>query len=173
MTLNDGFMNKMLECLAWSEISRDFTFDEQLLAKFQENVDWPNISANSYIRWASTMLEEFKNRIDWDILSSSYPCRREYCVFSISNLEKYKEYWNWTNLSKNRYIEFSIEKIERLAQEWDWDILIDNSEFKEMLDIDILFKYKQYISAPKFWDSLVGLKTKQIIEEKLTYKSNE
>ena len=166
MNLNDVFMSKVLTDSAWNEISESFNFNEQLLDKFKENVNWKEISSNNSITWTSSMLEKFKERIDWEALSSSY----KESFFNSTNLEKYKNYWNWKNLSENWNIEFSIEMIDRFVEKWDWNALIDNHELDNLFNEDFLNKYNQYIPestllSSRLWSKVVDIKKNRIIEE--------
>ena len=88
--LSNDFMAKVLEDAAWKELSGDFAWNEQLLEKYKDKVEWKTISSNSNILWTVSMLEKFKNRIDWEELSGS---NNEH-LFTAENLEKYKNYWN-------------------------------------------------------------------------------
>lgn len=64
--LSNDFMVKVLEDAAWKELSGDFAWNEQLLEKYKDKVEWKTISGNHTILWTVSMLEKFKNRIDWE-----------------------------------------------------------------------------------------------------------
>lgn len=43
-TLNDGFMQDMATAEAWKSLSGSFNWDEIMLVKYQDKVDWSEIS---------------------------------------------------------------------------------------------------------------------------------
>ena len=45
--LSNDFMAKVLEDAAWKELSGDFAWNEQLLEKYKDKVEWKTISSNS------------------------------------------------------------------------------------------------------------------------------
>lgn len=163
MELNKNFVDEILEKLVWAEVSKRFTFDEQQLDRYMEDVDWKEISDNRDIRWTTALLGKFKNKIDWEILSSTYD--RDNTIFTEAHLEKFKDHWNWAELSRNTYIPFSVDLIDAFAQNWDWDTLITNRSVEQFIDLEFLMKYKHYISAEKLWDSYVEIRKNKIIKE--------
>ncbi len=62
--LSNEFMQKIVNEEAWKELSGDFNWSETLLEKFQDMVDWNEISENRNIRWTVSMIQKFKNRIN-------------------------------------------------------------------------------------------------------------
>lgn len=109
--LSNDFMAKVLEDAAWKELSGDFAWNEQLLEKYKDKVEWKTVSGNRTILWTVSMLEKFKNRIDWEELSGS---NNEH-LFTAENLEKYKNYWNWRELSRNSDLILTSELLEQFA----------------------------------------------------------
>ena len=114
-------MAKVLEDAAWKELSGDFAWNEQLLEKYKDKVEWKTVSGNRPILRTVSMLEKFKNRIDWEELSGS---NNEH-LFTAENLEKYKNYWNWRELSRNSDLILTSELLEQFADCWDWNEIID------------------------------------------------
>ena len=170
MNMNDHFMAKAIEESVWENISEELNWNEQLLHKFRDKVDWEKISNNSNIMWTSSMLEKFEGWIDWDALSSSYYHKGN--IFTPANLEKFKSRWNWTDLSRND-VGFTIEIIDRFVDKWDWEALIDNRDMEDLFNEGFLEKYKQYIPAAELqssvlWRKLVEVREKEIIAEILS-----
>jgi hypothetical protein len=60
-TLSNEFMQKIMTEEAWKELSIEFNWSEALLEKYQDKVDWNEISKNRYIRWTVPMIQKFKN----------------------------------------------------------------------------------------------------------------
>lgn len=58
--------------------------------------------------WNELLLEKFKNKVDWDELSDS---DNEH-LFTMENLERYKDYWNWSKLSGNSRVELTPALLE-------------------------------------------------------------
>ena len=67
--LSNEFMQKIVNEEAWKELSGDFNWSETLLEKFQDMVEWNEISENRNIRWTVSMIQKFKNRINWEKFS--------------------------------------------------------------------------------------------------------
>ena len=166
MNVNDDFMAKVLEDSAWEELSEWFGWSELLLEKFQEKVHWKKISENGLIIWTASMLEKFKKQIDWDLLSLSAGEN----ILTLNNLEKYRNYWNWTNLSSNRNISFSLDVIDQFARNWNWGDLIMNYRLSDLFCEDFLNKYSQYIPPSSLqhsnlWKDLVEKRKNDLIRK--------
>ena len=68
-TLSNEFMQNIATEEAWKELSCEFNWDEILLEKYQDKVNWNEISGNTEICWTIPMLQKFQKKINWDILS--------------------------------------------------------------------------------------------------------
>ena len=66
----NSFMEKVMEDEAWKKLSEDFPWTEKMLEKYQDKVDWEEVSGNWRITWTPSMLDKFKRRIDWSKLSA-------------------------------------------------------------------------------------------------------
>lgn len=109
------------------------------------------------------MIEKFKNKVDWEELSSS---DNEH-LFTTENLEKYKEYWNWRELSRNSNIELTPALLEQFAEYWDWSEIIDCYRRDKLYSMEFLEKYQNHIPASalqrsRLWDKLVEDEKKQL-----------
>lgn len=151
METKNYFMEQELEREAWEKLSREFHWMEETLKKCYWKVDWKEVSNNSAIFWTDSMLETFKNDIDWKTLSRS----RSVSLMRAENLEKYKDRWDWKELSDSSVIQWSLELIDRFIEYWDWDTLINNYELEDLnlLNRGFLEKYRQYIPESKLKDS--------------------
>ena len=155
-----------IDSKAWKYLSERMNWNEQLLNKYKDKVNWEMISGNDDILWTSSMLERFKNLIDWDELSESDNKR----TFTTNNLEKYKNCWNWKSLSSNRSVRFSLELIDQFIDNWNWEKLINNSAMEDFFDGYFLKKYNQYIPASisretYLWDSLLEIRENELMNE--------
>ena len=68
--LSNDFMHQTAVSEAWKELSENFSWSEALLEKYQDQVDWHEISCNSNVVWTVPMVQKFKNRIDWNKFSA-------------------------------------------------------------------------------------------------------
>ena len=62
-SFNNNFMEKIMEDEAWKKLSSDFPWTEKMLEKFQNKVDWEEVSNNYNMLWTPSMLDKFKWKI--------------------------------------------------------------------------------------------------------------
>lgn len=106
---------------------------------------------------------KFKSKVDWEELSGS---DNEH-LFTAENLERYKDYWNWSKLSGNSSVELTPVLLEQFADYWDWNEIIDCYRRDELYSMEFLEKYQDYIPASalqrsRLWDKLVEDEKKQL-----------
>ena len=167
-TLSNDFMQKMMTDEAWKELSNDFNWSEALLEKFQDKVDWSEISENRNIRWTIPMIQKFKNRINWDKFS-------DYIVEEVvaeNIIETFKDKWNWHKLSGNSNVVLSYDLLDRFSDLWDWEEIIDRYSDQpfEGRGIEFYERYKEHIPAAKLqnshlWNEIVSQQKRQLIAE--------
>lgn len=162
INLCEGVVAQMMDTEAWGNVSGNFPFSEAQLEKYADKLDWKEVSGNTDIFWSVQMLEKFKRRIDWTALSR---CLQEENV-SAELLEKFKDYWNWEELSDNNCL--TPELIDQFADYINWKALINNWSCCEKLATEeFIRKYSDRIPACDFkdsrlWRELVERKEKQI-----------
>lgn len=165
-TLSNAFMQGIVNEGAWKELSGDLNWSEALLEKYQDNVDWQELSANRNVLWTIPMLQKFKHRINWDKLSrySGEAVLSENCIAT------FMDKWNWHELSRNTAI--SAGFVEKFADKWDWDEIICccDSLFSDDNAIEFYERYKEYIPVAKLqmsylWSCMVEQRKKQILAE--------
>ena len=167
-TLSNEFMQKIMIEEAWRELSSDFNWSETLLEKYQDKVDWNEISKNRNIRWTVPMIQKFKNQINWDKFS-------EYMdedVLTESIIETFKNKWNWHELSANSNVRLSYDLLEKYADLWDWEEIIDRYSDNVFEDRGIEFyeRYKERIPTAKvqnsrLWYEIISQQKHQLIAE--------
>ena len=152
---------------AWKELSCEFNWDEILLEKYQDKVNWNEISGNTKICWTIPMLQKFQKKINWEIFSRI----ADENTLTESVIETFKDKWNWHNLSNNGNVPMTDELLEKYADRWDWEQIIDHcsDELYEDRGIDFYEKYKDYIPASKLqntrlWEDIVSQRKNQLIE---------
>ena len=166
-TLSNDFMQRIADEGAWKELSGELSWTETLLEKYQDKIDWQELSGNSNILWTIPMLQKFKHRINWDKFSR---CADEKTLTE-NSIETFKEKWNWSELSNNYSI--TNQLLEKFADKWDWESVIDgynNNLFSSDSAIEFYERYKEYIPAAKLqnsrlWNEIVEQRKKQILSE--------
>ena len=166
--LSNEFMQKIMNEEAWKELSNDFNWSETLLEKYQDKVNWDEISKNTSIRWTIPMIQKFKNRINWETFS-------EYInedSLTESILETFKYKWNWHKLSSNGGVTLSYDLLDKYADLWDWGEIIDRycNNFYEGQGIEFYERYKEHIPAAKvqnsrLWYEIISQQKRQLIAE--------
>ena len=167
-TLSNEFMQKISTDEAWKELSGTYSWSESLLEKYQDKVDWHEVSENPFILWTIPMIQKFKNRIDWDKFSRH--ARTE--TLTEAFIDAFKDKWNWAELSENSSMKLTHELLEKYADKWNWEAIIDCWEcniFDEK-GIDFYERYKDYIPASKLqhsmlWKEIVKQQKRQLINE--------
>lgn len=169
-TLGNDFMQLIADEGAWKELSGDLSWTEAMLEKYQDKIDWQELSGNCNILWTVPMLQKFKNRINWEKLSG---CADEKTLTE-NCIETFKERWSWSELSGNRSINSYL--LEKFADKWDWESVIDvyhNNFFSNENAIEFYERYKEYIPAAKLqgsnlWNEIVEQRKHQILSEILS-----
>lgn len=166
--LSNEFMQKIMNEEAWKELSNNFNWSETLLEKYQDKVNWDEISKNRSIRWTVPMIQKFKNRINWDSFS-------EYIdedSLTDSILDTFKDKWNWHKLSSNGGVTLSYDLLDKYADLWDWEEIIDRyyNNYFEGQGIEFYERYKEHIPAAKvqnsrLWYEIVSQQKRQLIAE--------
>ena len=163
--LSNDFMQRIADEGAWKELSNELCWTEALLEKYQDKIDWQEVSKNRNILWTVPMLKKFKHRINWDLLSRY----AEENVLRENIIEIFKEKWNWGELSGNDYINNQL--LEKFADKWDWESVIDNYNlYSNASAIEFYERYKEHIPAAKLqgsllWTRIVEQRKAQIISE--------
>ena len=173
-TLSNEFMQKILNEEAWKGLANfnsGIIWSEALLEKYQDKVDWDEISSNSGICWTIPMIQKFKNRINWDTFSEYFD-KIEGEMVTENIIETFKDKWNWNELSQNSNVSLSFELLDKYADLWDWEEVIDRycNNFYEGKAIEFYERYKDHIPAAKvqnsrLWYEIVSQQKRQLIAE--------
>lgn len=166
-TLSNDFMLRMADEGAWKNLSSKLSWTETLLEKYQDKIDWSELSSNSNILWTIPMLQKYNNRINWDKLSS---CADER-VLTENCVEMFKDKWNWSELSSNSSI--TVPVFEKFLDKWDWDAIIDRYNthlYDDTSAIEFYERYKDYITTARLqhsslWYRIVEQREQQILAE--------
>ena len=147
INLAEGLMAQMMEEEAWKNLSRNFGFTIQMLEKYQDKLDWKEVSENTTIVWTMDILEKFKKRISWKAFS-------EYCDESVLTpeiIERFKEHFDWHALSSKSDLPMFI--YDKYSDLLDWKKIINTYDRRERLNRAFFEKYRDYIPASAFKDS--------------------
>ena len=168
VVLSNEFMQSMATEEAWKELSGNFNWSETTLEKYQDKVDWDEVSTNRYIRWTIPMIQKFHKKINWEKFSDY----ADENILTENYLEVFKEKWNWRNLSNNSSINLTDELLEKFADRWDWEVIIDNYSHVvfDKKSIEFYEKYKEYIPVSKLqntvlWRNIVEQRAHQLADE--------
>jgi hypothetical protein len=163
--LSNEFMQNIATEEAWKELSSNFNWSETTLEKYQDKVDWDEISENRNIRWTIPMIQKFQKKINWDKFSDY----ADENILSESYLDAFKEKWNWRNLSNNSSINLTDELLEKYADKWDWEVIIDSygHDIFSKKAIEFYEKYKDYIPVSKLqsttlWRNIIEQRAHQL-----------
>ena len=154
--LSDVLMALMIEEEAWKELSFDYPWNEALLEKYKDKLDWDEVSGNRNVAWTVSMLEKFKGRINWSQLSNT----SQKTILRPDVVDMFKDRWDWKELSENSNL--PIETIRRMADYIDWKNLIERS-CRDDFGMAFLKEFEDRIPASDFKDSELW---NRIIEEK-------
>lgn len=180
--LNDYLLNKQLRKEAMKEISGNFPLTEVLMREYRNELDWSEVSRNNSINWNASMIEFLERRIDWSVFSSFADEK----ILTPNLIERFKDRWDWKELSGNRDLHLSYELIDKYIDKWNWPSLMDNIGRRSLNSIgyrhnrtlkddsispkEFLARYHQYIPADGFdnsclWDQLVEEEQNKIEQE--------
>ena len=166
--LSNEFMQNIATEEAWKELSSNFAWSEAMLEKYQDKVNWDEVTENRNIRWTLPMIQKFQKKINWDRFS-------EYAdenVLTEPTIEAFKERWNWHELSSNNDLPLTYDLLEKYAERWDWERIIDSygHDIYEKDAIGFYEKFKDYIPVFKLqntrlWSSIIEQRSKQLATE--------
>ena len=182
--LASTLLKKQIQKEAWDNISRNYTLTENMLMKHSSDLNWEEVSRNSSIHWDVGMLERFCCSIDWEVFSGKAGDE----ILSEEVIEKFKDKWDWSELSGNSSLPLSYELIDKYIDRWDWARLIDYSNYHYLrhnnrggikgkaLNMEFFNRYQQHIPADVLensglWNSLVD-EEEEAIKRELVLRTN-
>lgn len=168
--LKNEVLDSIISVKAWDDISLNFSFNEEMLKKYADKLNWKKVSQNSAIQWTVKLVERWADRLDWEELSDS---DNEY-LLTPDVIAYFINRWNWGKLSRNYSISLNPLFIDRFVDHWDWAELIDRYDGVENLySRDFYERYRKYIPMHTFLNDshlLRELQDKEVsrIKEELT-----
>lgn len=100
-------------------ISNYYPFTDDLIEKYNHQLNWTFLSRNSNLCWTDKLMNKYKE--SWKYLSS-----RSFLPWSVEFINSSIELWNWKELSINKAIPFTNEMIEKFKEHWHWSGLCEN-----------------------------------------------
>lgn len=103
---------------------RVFNWSEELIEAFKYKWDWRNLSRNNDIPWSISILNKFKEFLDFEGL-----CEQDCTTLSFSKdfIIENEDKWDWGTLSSQFNVKWDKELIEKYEDRWDWQALSYNS----------------------------------------------
>lgn len=163
-------LKKQIQKDAWENISRNYPLTENMLRQHSCDLNWEEVSRNSSIHWDAGMLERFRGRIDWKVFSKN----ANDDILSEEVIDKFKDDWDWSELSGNHDLPLSHDLIDKYIDRWDWAQLIDYYHYEKIkgqgLNMEFFNRYQQYIPAEalensQLWNGMVDEEEETIKKE--------
>ena len=162
----EALLKKQVKKEAMKKISSDYPLTDELLKEYCNDLDWEEVSENSNIKWTAAMIDRWGEYLNWKTFSER--ANEEILIPEI--IEKFKDRWDWSELSANSDLKLTYDLIDKYIDRWDWNRLINRgwySSENELYSIDFLNRYVKYIPMEDFeksnlWDSIVEEEEKAI-----------
>lgn len=158
------FMKSAVDEVVWKILSSEFNWSEALLEKYEDKIDWKELSKNNKMLWTIPILHKYEKRLDWDELTNTL----DDSFFTESALETFKEKWDWHLLSKGCFL--TDELLLKYADKLDW-YNIACWYRRDKSGIDFYNRYKDYLPdkdkwwGSELWDAIVCQRKEQLICE--------
>ena len=165
-TFGDAIVSKELNKEAWKKLSREFKWNEELIRKYRDQIDWEALSCNYEMLWTTSILENFKDYIYWKELSGNAPEK----LLTPKIIEQFADRWDWHELSNNSNLKLSYALLDKFADKWDWERIINHWRSENLYTPGFLERYKDFIPVEEFklsylWDELVEKRFDELVEK--------
>ena len=169
MITNNEFLLSVLERAAWKKISEGETLSMEMLEKYQDKLDWEEISGNGCIMWTVDGVKKFIRRIDWS--EFSYRCLDTFICEA--TLREFRDKWDWKKISDRDIVYNNWDLLEKFADDIDWSTVINNWNIEK--PDEFLNKFQNHIPMAKLqdsrlWEALVEKRAKQLMCEAIGAK---
>ena len=164
MISNNKFLQSVLESAAWKKISESETLSMEILEKYQDKLDWDEISENGNILWTVDGVKKFGRRINW--AEFSYRCPDAFICEA--TLREFRDKWDWKRISDRDVVYNNWDLLDKFADDIDWASVITNWNIEK--PEEFLNKFQSRIPMAKLqdsrlWDAMVDKRTKQLLSE--------
>ena len=156
-------LNKLLEEMAWSEISSSYDISLDMLEKYADKLDWNGISQNDSIPWTIDALQKFADRIDWNEFSQKCPSE----LIDSQFFQRFCDRLNWDVLSDYRIFCDNWDLLEKFADKVNWGELVDRGRSIFQNPMVFFERFRQYIPIDKLqdsnlWDYMVSVRSEAL-----------
>ena len=141
---NNQFLAAIIEEAAWKEVSSMEGWTMEALEKYQDKVDWREISSNSNVMWTIDGINKFTYKIDWEALSRYCPAY----LLTEDNLQRFKANWNWSRLSLREEIYNNWNLLDKVTDMVDWSKIITNRHINS--PVRFFKRYENFIPMSDF-----------------------
>ena len=122
------------------------------------------------------MINYWGDRLNWKTFSE----RANEEILIPELIEKFKERWDWSELSDNTDLKLTYDLIDKYIGRWDWSRLINRGWYNNSCDLySVVFvnRYAQYIPMEDFensslWDAIVE-EEENAIKKEILLKDNK
>jgi len=164
MISNNEFLQAVLESAAWKWVSESEALSMEVLDKYQDKLDWDEISENTNIVWTMDGMKKFAHRINWSEFTSRCPDS----LICEATLREFHDKWDWKGLSDRDVIYNNWDLLDKFADDIDWATVITNWDIEK--PEEFLLKFQSRIPMAKLqdsrlWDALVEKRAKQLFQE--------
>ena len=149
--LGDYLLKETIRKQAMKSISANYPLNNEMLNKYPNELDWEEVSDNDNISWTVAMIDRWKNILNWKVFSQT----SNEAILTPEILEKFKDQWDWGELSGNQSLKLTFDLIDKYIDRWDWDRLINRwlDEESKIYSWDFLHRYEQHIPVEDFENS--------------------
>ena len=184
---NESILKTFKDELVWKNLSQNesLPWSLEFCKKIRKTINWQEFS--EHFKFYSVLekemiafLKEFKNEIDWNLLSAN--CNLNWSLIFENDyntqqnaFELFLDYWNPIRLSRNKEIwGFKNKIIKHLNSKLDWKILSENSSFiwtEELLEEHKAEINWSYISRKSKHNIPWSIKLLKKFQDKLEWSS--
>ena len=149
--LGDYLLKETIRKQAMKNISQEYPLNNEMLCKYCNELDWEEVSDNDNISWTVAMIDRWENQLNWKVFSQT----RNKTLLTAEIIEKFKDQWDWGELSGNQNLKLSFDLIDKYIDRWDWDRLINRWYDNEsnLYSWEFLHRYEQHIPVEDFENS--------------------
>lgn len=98
----------------WDNISNRRDLTDEFIREFANYLNWDQLSSNSNIYLSETIMEEFKDKINWVLISGNK-------LLEPWEIDKYKDLLNWERLTK--WQKLTDEQMYKYSHLLNWDYI--------------------------------------------------
>jgi hypothetical protein len=149
--LGNYLTQKLVHKCAMKSVSTEYPLTDEMLKKYRNELDWDEVSDNRNIGWTIEMIDRWENYLNWKIFSQT----SNEALLTPEILEKFKDQWDWGELSGNQCLKLTFDLIDKYIDRWDWDRLINrwNDEESKIYSWEFLQRYEQHIPVEEYESS--------------------